>query len=403
MVNNRVLIVVNSVYQLLTAVHMRRAVLEDREVDLLLTDVLPKGEEYLPRLEDTGLFDRVLFARTRELNKTYAAASGEALSEVFRDIPKRFRWILSDELTYYVEIYFSNFDPFLRMLACQYYALPCEFVCYEDGFSSYVIDYLREDRAPINRHPEGQKIRDKVESVLLYEPRLAVREDGLLNRPLPKIKRQDQELRELLNAVFDYKSPKEDEDFLFLEQSFRAEGLKTNDIQLMKLCRETVGAGRFVVKPHPRNPENLPFQLGLTRKYPNDAPWELYLLNENMENKKILTVCSNAALTGRIVFQMDIPTVMLYPLFEGKVLWKEDDLLRRYLRKFQRQFAGKNYYVPQTAYELKHILTYLGGRHEQSDKSFCDYSSVPGGKLPGAGGGFRFGANAGRERNHIGG
>ena len=67
--------------------------------------------------------------------------------------------------TYYVEIYFSNFDPFLRMLACQYYTLPCEFVCYEDGFSSYVIDYLREDRAAINRHPEGQKIRDKVESV----------------------------------------------------------------------------------------------------------------------------------------------------------------------------------------------------------------------------------------------
>ena len=403
MLNNRVLIVVNSVYQLFTAVHIRRTILEDRDVDLLLTDVLPQGENYLPRLEDTGLFERVLFARTRELNQTDAGASGEKLSEGFRDIPKRFRWILSDELTYYVEIYFSNFDPFLRMLACQYYTLPCEFVCYEDGFSSYVIDYLREDRAAINRHPEGQKIRDKVESVFLYEPRLAVREDGLVNRRLPKIKREDQELRTLFNYIFDYQSPEEDADFLFLEQSFRAEGLETNDVELMELCQETVGAGRFVVKPHPRNPENIPFQLGLTRKYSNSAPWELYLLNEDMRDKTILTVCSNAALTGRIVFQMDIPTVMLYPLFEGKVLWKEDALLRRYLRKFQRQFAGEHYYVPQTAYELKHILTYLGGRHEQSSKGFCDYSSVPGGELSGAGGGFRFGTNAGRERNYIGG
>ena len=269
MLNNRVLIVVNSVYQLFTAVHIRRTILEDRDVDLLLTDVLPQGENYLPRLEDTGLFERVLFARTRELNQTYAGASGEKLSEGFRDIPKRFRWILSDELTYYVEIYFSNFDPFLRMLACQYYTLPCEFVCYEDGFSSYVIDYLREDRAAINRHPEGQKIRYKVESVFLYEPRLAVREDGLVNRRLPKIKREDQELRTLFNYIFDYQSPEEDADFLFLEQSFRAEGLETNDVELMELCQETVGAGRFVVKPHPRNPENIPFQLGLTRKYSN--------------------------------------------------------------------------------------------------------------------------------------
>ena len=77
MLNNRVLIVVNSVYQLFTAVLIRRTILDDRDVDLLLTDVRPQGENYLPRLEDTGLFERVLFARTRELNQTYAGASGE--------------------------------------------------------------------------------------------------------------------------------------------------------------------------------------------------------------------------------------------------------------------------------------------------------------------------------------
>ena len=66
------------------------------------------------------------------------------------------------------------------------------------------------------------------------------------------------------------------------------------------------------------------------------------------------------ALTGRLVFGMDIPTVMLYRLFEGKVLWKEDAVLSRYLQRFRRQFAGKNYYVPQTVYELKAVLGYLG-------------------------------------------
>ena len=80
--------------------------------------------------------------------------------------------------------------------------------------------------------------------------------------------------------------------------------------------------------------------------------------------RTIITVCSNAALTGRLVFGMDMNTVMLYPLFQGKVLWQEDAVLKRYLRTFHRQFAGKNYYVPQTVYELRHILSYLGGRHE---------------------------------------
>ena len=75
----------------------------------------------------------------------------------------------------------------------------------------------------------------------------------------------------------------------------------------------------------------------------------------------MLTVCSNAALTPRLVFGMDLNTVMLYKLFEGKVLWKEDDRLRRYLLAFQREFAGSRYFVPETSYELRHILRYLGG------------------------------------------
>src|SRR5699024_6105390 len=132
-------------------------------------------------------------------------------------------------------------------------------------------------------------------------------------------------------------------------------------------CQQAVGPGRFLVKPHPRNPENLPLQLGLTRKYPGRAPWELFLLNEPPDAYTVITVCSNAALTGRLVFDADPPVVMLYLLFEGKVLWKEDAILQKYLGKFHRQFGGKHYYVPKTGYELNHILAYLGGCHEQSD------------------------------------
>lgn len=360
MPNNRVLLIVNSVYHLLTAVHMRHTLLNDADADLIITDVTPQLRNCLPRVQETGLFDRVLFAAVQEMNQKYAGAKGEALDEGFSKADRLFRFALSDELRNYDTVYFANFDPFTRMLACRMYDDPCAFIGYEDGFSSYVIDYLREDRAPINRHTQGGKIRDKVEGILLYEPHLAMRGDSLRNLRLPKIRRDDVRLREQLNFIFAYTPAQVKADFLFLEQSFRAEGIKTNDIELMRLCQQTVGAGRFAVKPHPRNPENLPFQLGLTRRYPAGAPWELVLLNEDVAGQVLLTVCSNAALTGRLVFGMDIPTVMLYRLFEGKVLWKEDAVLSRYLLRFQRQFAGKNYYVPQTVYELKAVLGYLG-------------------------------------------
>ena len=364
MFDGPVLFLVNSVYQLLTAIHLKNSLLKEKTADILLTDVTEKLRDYQERLKDTGVFQRVLFARTKDLNRKYAVGKEAEISEGFDKIENIFRWILSDELGDYQEIYFSNFDTFTRMLACRYYDSPCRFICYEDGFSTYVIDFLKEGRAPVNSHPKGRMLGEKIEKVLLYEPRLAMRGDCFPNVPLPKINPLDTRLIELLNYVFAYKKPERVTDFIFLEQSFRAEGIKCNDLALMKACKDAVLPKSFSVKPHPRNPENLPFLTGLTGKYTCDAPWELFLLNETPEDITILTVCSNAALTGRIMFGMDIPTVMLYPLFEGRVLWKEDEVLRRYLFRFEKEFAGENYYAPKTIYELRNILRYLGGQYE---------------------------------------
>lgn len=208
MLNNKVLLVVNSVYQLFTAVHMKRSILAEKEADLLVTDITAVLHTYIPRLKETGLFAQVIFGKTKEWNQKYAAAKGDTLDEGFQNASHTLRWMLNEELADYSEVYFSNFDPFIRMLACQFDRPSCEFIWYEDGFSTYVIDYLREDRAPINRHPAGGKIREKVRRVLLYEPHLALRGDHLINQALPKVDRNDQELKLLLNYIFDYQSPR---------------------------------------------------------------------------------------------------------------------------------------------------------------------------------------------------
>lgn len=110
MLSNRVLIVVNSVYQLITAIHMKRTILAQRNADLLLTDMLPNGEAYLPHLQEIRLFDRVIFARTREWIQKCSSGKKEDISELFQNIYQKFQWGLSDELSLYCEVYFSNFD-----------------------------------------------------------------------------------------------------------------------------------------------------------------------------------------------------------------------------------------------------------------------------------------------------
>lgn len=358
--DKKVLMIVNSVYQLFTAIHLKQVFLKNSCVDLVVTDITRQLKETVPRLEETGLFSRVIFGAMTDLNRKYAAATESALTEAFRNGDRIFCWVLNDDLAEYEAVYFANFDLFVRMLACKIDEKSCPFIWYEDGFSSYVIDYLREDRAAINRHPEGGKIRNKVAYTLLYAPHLAIRGDHLPNHPIPKICTEDDEFRQLLNFVFDYHPAQQIPPFLFLEQSFRAEGIQTNDLKLMKECKQSIRPGDFLIKPHPRNPFNIPQEQGLTRRYSDTAPWELFLLNEDLRHTAVITVCSNAALTSRLLFGKDIHTVMLYKLFEGKVLWKEDAVLKRYLKNFYRQYGAQNYYVPRTVYELRNILAYLG-------------------------------------------
>lgn len=359
MTEDGILFIVNSIYQLLTVIHMRKNLLQEEKADLILTDLLPQPEKYLDKLKKTHLFQRVLFARTKELTGRYIVGDIGKISRAYENHSGILRWVLNENPGSYRQVYFSNYDTFVRMLACEYYGRDCAFYCFEDGFSTYIIDYLREDRAAVNRSREGNKIKEMVRGVWLYEPQLSMGNDSLPNIRIPKISVQDTELKQILNDVFDYRGVKKHPSFLFLEQSFRAENIACNDLELMKLCQQIVGPGNFAVKPHPRNPRNLPYERGLTGKYRNEAPWELFLLNEYPQNQTILTVCSNGALTGRIVLGMDIPTVMLYRLFQGRVLWKEDEILQKYLHKFRVQFAGKNYFVPETVYELKSILNYL--------------------------------------------
>lgn len=71
-------------------------------------------------------------------------------------------------------------------------------------------------------------------------------------------------------------------------------------------------------------------------------------MNEEVENKAVITVCSNAALAGRLIFGMDMDTVMLYRLFRGKVLWKEDGILKRYLGEISQAIRWREVLCAQT-------------------------------------------------------
>lgn len=349
------LYLVNSVYHLLTALGLRALAPPGEAADLLLSDATPGLRGLLPRLEETGLFRQVLFARGSALAQRFPMNQEGPAARALEEGEALLRWSVEGQLAKeYHRVYFPNFDWLARLLACRY---ACPFFWVEDGFSSYVIDFARPDRAAVNRLPQGQLLRQRTQAALLYEPALAMRGDSLPNRALPRLSPEDVAHRELLNFVFDYQPPRHMPPFLFLEQSFRAEGISGNEGELMALCQDALGPGRFGVKTHPRNGA----AAAPARRVDLPAPWELYLLNLGRQAPTVVTVCSNGALSGRLCLGLETPVVLLYPLYTGKVLWKEDEPLGRFLRAFVKLRGGESCHVPRTVFELENLLRYLGG------------------------------------------
>ena len=128
------------------------------------------------------MFSRVATAQVRELAQRFPM-NGESAAACFREWRTHLRWILGEDLGWdYDQVYFPNFDWLTRLLAL---GLDCPFFWVEDGFSGYVIDFLREDRAAVNRLPETESLRRKVTAALLYEPGLAMRGTAWRTAPCP--------------------------------------------------------------------------------------------------------------------------------------------------------------------------------------------------------------------------
>ena len=95
---NRALIVVNSTYQLLTAVNIKYKLLKERETDILLTDVTIQLKDYIGNLKETGVFSKVIYGKTFEMNQKYSSGNEPEISECFQKIDSLFRWNLSEKL-----------------------------------------------------------------------------------------------------------------------------------------------------------------------------------------------------------------------------------------------------------------------------------------------------------------
>ncbi len=313
----RNLIIVNSLFNLILAIQLKKTLLND-ETDIVISDMTSE----LERIYDTGIlqetFDEVYFAnyhnlRNHAFSKKYISffcpkyaikllLSGEELKE-YTDI---YLWN-PDELIYhylrYLNVNRKKYSVHLYADALGGFTtnVPIE----TKRYSSNILNFLDKF---IFKYDTISKMKY---DYYLFSPQYYIGEKDRELVHIPEINCNDENIVKYLNKVFSYENKNIKQKYIFLDGAKDGFIDEDENRKIILAMIETVGSENFAIKPHPRTDLNYYNDMKTDIISPS-IPWELYCLNTDIENKVIITYCSAAAVMPAILYgkRMKVITYM---------------------------------------------------------------------------------------------
>lgn len=354
----------DSVYQLMNAIQIKITLLKDEAADLLLSDHT-NFESLIPALRESGIFEEVKRLFSKKKADEYWTYSKEERKNISR-YPQEYvdMDVLDKE---YTDFYISFETAYAKLM---YYAMIKNGMhpkvhLFEDGMATYVCDVKKrcmEDGMDHEFYKEDRFI-DHIERLLLYDPVLFTGEKMPFPiEKIPAIDHKDKEVKKIFHSIFgEAKLPKEK--FIFLEEAFFDDKIPSNDLELVLRIADIVGKDQMIIKLHPRNKVNRFKEYGFQTMEHTQVPWEITLMDEEITDKIIFTVSSNASITSKLIFEKNMNVIMLYRMFTGKTWLMGNANFSLYHERSIKEFNKdrKNIYCPHSFDEMEEILKYIEG------------------------------------------
>ena len=330
--NKRDLYVCNSVYQLLVTLWIKHVVNPDIPGDLIVSNHMNNGSSLVERVRAEGCFERVYYVESLDYARYRTPHSRkDRFAEEMRPGKVLAGYWPGEEA--YTMVYLANPDRFAQLL---FNALTrrnpgVRAVIFEDGMLTYSPVFhkdIESSRIKIKttmkkllyRHIFRRKaLADYIQEILLFHPKDLDWNPWFAVTALKKIDCQDDSFKSMCNRIFQYDGTIDcyDRKYLFMEESFAAEGVPINDVQILNQLAARVGKENIMVKIHPRNPVNRFAQEGFETNRNTSVPWELIVMNlEDLSDMSLITVASSSVLNPVMIFGRKVKAYSLYNLVD---------------------------------------------------------------------------------------
>lgn len=326
------LYICNSVYQILVSLWIKHSINSDVSGDLIISNHMNNGSELAARIRKEGYFDQVYYVESLDYARYRTPYSRK---ERYREelFPKKVLTQYWPGASAYSKVYMANPDRFAQLTfnALSRVSPDVQAVLFEDGMLTYSQMFCSDVESSrikldtqikrfVYRYVFRRKsLCDNIKEILLFHPKDLDWQPDFVVTELAKINCEDTCFRNMCNRVFRYDGNTDhyDRKYLFMEESFAAEGVPINDVQLLQQLALRVGKENIMVKIHPRNPVNRFAQEGFVTNRNTSIPWELIVMNlGDISDMTLVTVASSSVLNPMMIFGKKVKAYSLYNLVD---------------------------------------------------------------------------------------
>ena len=336
------LIIVNTYFQLITAINLCINELKSDVNDIILTDRSINMEEVMKKLKKYNIFHNIFFIKNKiKKYLIYLFNRKKIIGDIIKEEYDYLAFFNYDLLTY------SIFDEMVKINS------NAKCIRYEEGFNIYLSKIENNKINSFLRTVLHRKsLYKSTDFLYLYNPDLLCYKPCYEVKEISKLDKNNLQLKEVYNDIFNYNDKEEiKQKYIFLEESFYCDNYPINDLDLVLKIANIVGNDNLLVKLHPRNNFDRFKKYGIKSNNAIGIPWEVIQMNNDFSNKVFITISSGSILASKLYFNDKIKTYLLFNCTDNMSNMVNDDYYK-YLEKINNKFGLDNFIIPKDEKEF---------------------------------------------------
>lgn len=311
------LIICDTLYQIILAIQMKLTIFNKDEVDIVISDHSTGTKEISSRLNAMGLFHNVQYQE----NKKILYPNSKIKSLIYMLYYGVFGFA-SLKVKHYDEIIFYGLDINLYRIYNQYNKekYKVKWSRFEEGLFSYETDFSFGKTVKmvekINEMLGKNVISKMIDTYYCFFPEFKKNRYGWGFVQIPTLEKTIDDLRPILQQVFDYKEFNIREKYIYFASSSDIDGRPYGESELVIHLSEILGKDNLIVKKHPRDNRDIYKTKNIHELDGVGIPWEVFQLCTNMEGKVLLTIDSGSFISITATYPQNITGLFLFDLIK---------------------------------------------------------------------------------------